>query len=384
MKRFIISLVLLVLAAGAIAAGCQPALAPTVAPPPNKEQPAATKAAWEQKWDTLIAGAKKEGKVVMYGEIGQILREKLTRDFQNNYGIQIDFVIGRPPEVAQRYLQERAANLHLPDVFITGQTTTLTLLKPRGVLAPIKPLLILPEVLDTKAWPEGKLPFLDKDELAMPLVSAYRSFFLLNTDLVKEGQFSSYPDLLDPRWKGKITLVDPTTPGAGGSWVAYVMLKLMGREQGEKFLRQLETQDLAITRDTRLHGETVARGKYAIGIGPLPQVVADLTQAGAPIAWAKTKEPGMVLTGSFAAAVPDQPAHPNAAALMFNHLLSRQGQLAVSESAGEPARRLDVPTTFALPGTIPPAGVNVFWLDEDFIVKEPSFYPVSREIFKIR
>ncbi|MBI4333407.1 MAG: extracellular solute-binding protein [Chloroflexi bacterium] len=384
MNRFVISVLLLVVAVGVIAAGCGQALAPTVAPPPGKQQPVATKAVWEQKWEDLIAGARKEGKVVMYGEIGALLKDRLIQDFQNKYGVQIEFLTGRPPEVAQKYLQERAANLHLPDVFITGQTTTLTLLKPRGVLARVTPNLVLPEVLDTKAWPDGKLPFLDKDEMGVPLISAYRSYFVVNTELVKEGQFTEYKDLLEPRFKGKLTLIDPTTPGAGGTWVAYIMVKLMGREPGEKFMRQLETQELAITRDTRLHVETVARGKYAIAIGPLPQVVADLAAAGSPIAWAKTKEPGMVLTGSFAAAIPDQPPHPNAMALMLNHLLSKQGQLALSEAAGEPARRLDVPSTFALPGTIPPAGVNVVWLDEDFILKEPTFYPLSREILKIR
>ncbi len=381
MKKFSIPFVLTLLL-GLVVAACQPPGAPTATPPPGKPSPAA-RPAWEQKWDEVVAAAKKEGKLVMYGEIGQILKDRLGQDFQAKYGIQIEYVTGRPPEVAQKYLQEKAAGHNLPDIFITGQTTTITLLKSREVLAPIQPHLILPEVLDMKAWPQGKLPFLDADGTTSALVSAYRSYFLVNTELVKDPQIS-YQDLLDPKWKGKITMIDPTTPGAGGTWVAYIMLRLMGREQGEKYLRQLETQELAITRDTRLHVETTARGKYALAIGPLPQVVADLSKAGAPIAWARTKEAGMVITGSFAMAVPRTPAHPNAATMMLNHLLSKQGQLALSEAASEPPRRLDVSDKFALPGTKAPEGVEVLWLDEDFIVNEPKFYPVSREILKIR
>ncbi|MDZ4247440.1 MAG: extracellular solute-binding protein, partial [Dehalococcoidia bacterium] len=340
--------------------GCRSSVTPTspapVRPAATQEIKTPVKPEWEQRWDKVVAGAKQEGRITVYGEVGPILKEKLVEGFQKKYGVEIEYVVGRPPEVAQRYLQEAAANIHLADLFITGQTTTPTILKPRGVLSPVKPQLILPEVLDLNAWPDNKLPFLDKDELVLALVAAYRSFIVVNTDLVKEGEVSSYIDLLDPRWKGKITLIDPTTPGSGGSWVAYVMLKTMGREEGEKYLRQLATQELAITRDTRIHVETVARGKYAIAIGALPQVVADLAQAGSPIKWAKMKEGGLVLPGSFAAALPQKPQHPNGSTLLLNHLLAKDGQLALSQSTREPARRLDVARTNLLPGTVAQPG----------------------------
>ncbi|MBI4333177.1 MAG: extracellular solute-binding protein [Chloroflexi bacterium] len=331
-----------------------------------------------------MAEAKKEGKVVLYGEIGPALKAKLIDGFEKKYGIEIEFVVGRPPEVAQRYLQERTANLHLADVFITGQTTTSTVLKPRGVLAPVRPHLVMPEVLDMKAWPEGRLPFLDADELVVPLISAFRSGVAVNTDLVKKGQLASYRDLLNSMWKEKITLSDPSMPGAGGTLVAFLMLKGMGVQEGEKYLQQLATLNPFITRDTRLHMESVARGKYSIGMGPTPQVLADLAGAGAPVAWAPMQEGGIVIPGGSAAALPDKPSHPRAAALMLNYLLSRDGQLAFSESRGEPARRLDVPTAHVLPGTMPQPGEKAFWLDEDFVLKEPTFYPLSREIFGIK
>ena len=84
-------------------------------------------------WEQLIANAKKEGKVVVYGNIGPLLKKNLTDGFKGKFGIEMECVVGRPPEVATRYLQERTANIRIADFFIAGQTTTTTLLKPKGV-----------------------------------------------------------------------------------------------------------------------------------------------------------------------------------------------------------------------------------------------------------
>ncbi len=403
MKRFISSLLAVAMVVVVLGAGCTSAVTPSpaptsapsaTAPPVATAKPsgtlppattaAPTKAAWETKWDQTVAAAKGEGKVVLYGQIGQVLMDRINRDFTSKYGVQAEYVAGTPPEVSQKYLTERTAGLNLADVFITGQTTTITLLKPKGVLGKIKPLLILPEVLDEKAYVDGKLPFLDKDESTLALIASYRSFVVSNTDMVKEGQLTSYQDLLDPKWKGKITLSDPTIPGSAGTMIAFILLKQMGMEAGQAFMQKLAAQDLAITRDTRLHVETVARGKYAIALGALPQVVAELSAAGAPLTWNRMNEGGIMITGSFAAAVPDKPAHPNATTLMINFLLSKQGGLDLSEAAGESSRRVDVAKTFVLPGTTPAPGQKIVWLDEEMITKEPTFYAVSKKIFGIQ
>ncbi|MBI4332585.1 MAG: extracellular solute-binding protein [Chloroflexi bacterium] len=355
--------------------------------PPATKTPAqpVTRPEWSVKWDQWVEAAKKQdGKVILYGEVGPIFKTKVTQAFKEKYGIEVDSVAGKPPEVAQKFLTERGANLALADVLITGQTTTLTVLKPKGVLASPKPLLILPEILDAKVWPNGALPFLDKDERALALIGGYMRFIAVNTEMVKDGEISTYQDLLNPRWKGKITLYDPTIPGNGGTWLAFTMLKALGKDGGEKFLRQLATQDLAVTRDSRFHGETVARGKYAIGIGAAIQIVQDLAQAGAPLTWVKMKEGGLVLPGAFVAALPDRPAHPSATALMLNFLLTREGQQIASEAAGLPAMRQDLPASPALQEAMPKSGDKVYWLDEDFILTEPTFYPLAREILGMK
>jgi len=238
-------------------------------------------------------------------------------------------------------------------------------------------------VLDSKAWPQGVLPFLDKDQLVLRLVAGFMTYVTINKELVKEGEITSYADLLQPKWKGKITMLDPAFPGNGGAWANFLM-NALGREAGEKYLRQLALQNPVITRDARMQGETVARGKYAIGIGTTIQVAQDLARAGAPIAWLRLKEGGSMLSGAFVAALPDKPAHPAAAAVMLNFLLSKEGQQIASESIGLPPVRHDVPLAPGLEDSVPKPGDKVYWMDEELLLKESSFYPLSREIFGLR
>ncbi len=359
--------------------GAQSSSTPATQSPPALTAPAD----WQARWNQTSAEGKKEGKVVLYGDMGPIFKSKVTEAFKRKYGIDVEIVAGKPPEVAQKFLTERAANLSLVDVLMTGQTTTLTILKPRKVLVSSKSSLMLPEVLDSKAWPHGVLPYIDKDQIALGLTAGYMKFVTINKEVVKEGEITSYTDLLHPKWKGKITIYDPSMPGNGGSWLAF-MMKAFGREAGEKYLRQLAVQNPVITRDVRMQGETVARGKYAIGIGASPQAVQDLARAGAPIVWVRMKEGGLVLHGALVAAMPDKPAHPAAAALMFNFLLSKEGQQICSEAIGFLPMRRDVPLTHELEESAPKSGDKVYWLDEETVLTEPSYYPMVRDVFGLK
>jgi ABC-type Fe3+ transport system substrate-binding protein len=70
--------------------------------------------------------------------------------------------------------------------------------------------------------------------------------------------------------------------------------------------------------------------------------------------------------------------------LLINYLLSKEGQLICSEAAGMPAMRTDITTKHALPGTVAQPGDKVMRVDEDFILTEPTLYPLAREIFAIK
>lgn len=349
---------------------------------PAMTQPSVAKPEWEQ----VVAAAKREGKISIYGEMMGTFRERLTKYFKNQYGIEIECVVARGAELVTRYLNERAAKINSADIIMPGMSSTIGHLKPRGVLSPIKPYLILPEVLDTRVWPGGVLPFLDKDERVLSLKAGYTSYLVLNSDLVKQNEVSSYQDLLSPHWKGKIALNDPSISGSGNMWMSFVMLRVMGMEKGEEFFRKLGAQDIYVTTDQRLQLEGLSKGKFAISIAAVQELANDFIRRGAPIRHASLKEGGLITPGNYVVTLPYDPPHPNGATLMLNYLMSKNGQLALTETVGEPPMRVDVPPSeqAVKMGRVAQPGQKVMWITEEQIVAGPTFYSFSKKIFGTR
>ncbi|HEX9879435.1 MAG TPA: hypothetical protein VGB25_04500, partial [Candidatus Binatia bacterium] len=119
----------------------------------------------QQKWDETVAAAKKEGKLVIYGELTPDARKLLSSSFQKEYGIQLEWVAGKSVEIAQKYLAERDAGLNLADVFHMGGGTGFNFMKNKGAFVSVEPYLILPEVKDPKAYINDRFPALDKDKM---------------------------------------------------------------------------------------------------------------------------------------------------------------------------------------------------------------------------
>ncbi|MBI2934328.1 MAG: extracellular solute-binding protein, partial [Chloroflexi bacterium] len=227
-------------------------------------------------------------------------------------------------------------------------------------------------------------PYFDKDHLLVPLTVGYQSYILVNSDLVKEGQIKSYADLLDPKWKGKIVLFDPTTGGGSGiNWVTFVLKHALGVEEGKKFFQSLMAQqEMAVTRDGRLQVEGLARGKYAIAIAPTVSLVSEFIASGAPLKWARLQEGGSLAPAASVIGLVEKPAHASAGVVMVNWLLSTEGQRAFSREFGQPATRLGVSTEGIDPGRVPIPGEKAYLADEDFTVfSKDTSIGVAREVF---
>ncbi|MBI4331029.1 MAG: extracellular solute-binding protein [Chloroflexi bacterium] len=354
-------------------AGCAPAVpaspAAEKAAPASGQSTAAPKTGWEQKWNSTLAEARKEGVVTIYSQWGPEIRTQLTSAFKGKYGLDLEFAsFSRANEVLARLLAERGAGLHIPDFVGAGTGTATTDMKPAGLLGPIDQLIILPEVTDPKAWKDGKLPFVDQDKQVIAMSANIGRTVMYNTDLVKKGEIVSYKDLLKPQYKGKITLNDPTIGGQGTSFVAFLAKRLWTLPEANDFLTQLiQQQDLSIQRDQRLLVETVARGKFAIGLAPAPANLAEFLRAAAPVDVAAVKEGTFVQSGGGGFSIAARLVHPNAARVFVNWLLTREGQTVFARSFGSPSLRTDVPTEGIHPILLPQPGETLFLDDEEMI-----------------
>ncbi|MBI4331105.1 MAG: extracellular solute-binding protein, partial [Chloroflexi bacterium] len=318
-------LLTLVVLTGLIAGACGQSKTPApVTSPPNGTRQAA-KPVQESDWDRLVAAAKKEGKVMIYSsQLGTQIRDTVE-PFKKKYGIKVDFLIGRGEELTQRLQTEKSAGLYIADVVIAGATVLVVTMKPLGILGSIEPLLVLPEVTDPKAWITDTVPFMDKDRTGFSMIASFQRFVLINTDLVSQGEITSYKDILNSRWKGRMVYFDPTITGSGNAFIRVLATDVWGLEGTKDFMRQLAKQDPAFTREKRLSAEWVARAKHPVGIAPDRGVVIDLMRAGAPIVFVKAAEGGITGTSGGGLGVVARMANPNATRLFVNWLLSREG-----------------------------------------------------------
>jgi len=172
------------------------------------------KPGWEAKWERTVAAARKEGQLNVYITLGP---HRLVEDFQKVYPtIKTVGVFGRSSDLVARIHAERRAGKYLADARIGGGGRNM--LKSIPFSQPVKPILMLPEVLDESKWWHDRHSYADPEK---------RYFFVFigepqlgsvyyNTKLVDPMEFKSSWDLLAPKWKGKITIRDPRGGGPGG------------------------------------------------------------------------------------------------------------------------------------------------------------------------
>lgn len=356
---------------------------PTVssaAPEPNAAKTGPAVSSAKVEWDKLVLEAKKEGKVVIYASTIGGARDALTKAFRQKYGISLDIIMGRGAEMIAKIESERRAGLYGVDVGLNGLTTFFNSIRPSGLTVPIVPLLTLPEILDNSKWRGGRLPVADSKGHVIVMVNGSAPHLLINTDLVKPEEIKSHQDLLNPKWRGRLAINDPSRGGAGTLWFTFLVTKVMGPEKGVNFMKQLAKHEPVVLRDERLLSEWVARGKYAAAISPDKGNSVQMIRAGAPLAFADLREPRPTNSGSGNVMIYEKAPHPNATKLFVNWLLSREGADVYSHGHGYPSTRLDVSTEGIEPILIPRSDETI--LGEDFQLAKGEWDKMAAEIFR--
>ena len=207
----------------------------------------------DKEWQDILNAAKKEGKVVVAGSPDPVMRNEVIPKFTARYGIPIEFIAGRSSQIVSRVQTERSAGIFNVDVYLSGPDTTANTLYGEKLVDPLKPLLILPEIVDGGKWKQGKLWFIDPEErYVVRAFSSVASLFFINADVVKPEEMRAAKDLLNPKWKGKISAEDPSTIGAGSNQAARFYFEL-----GEDFVRKLYI-------DQQPTGSREARSRFAL------------------------------------------------------------------------------------------------------------------------
>ncbi len=360
------------------------------APPQSTNTPSATlkpgisqtsAGGWQAEWDKAVAAARKEGSIIVYTGAGPELRAIVAPVLEQKYGIKMELISGRGGAITEKLIRERRAGIYMADVYISGATTSITTLKPAGVFDVIEPYVILPEALDPKAWFGGGIQYIDKERYILRTSAYPSSSLVINTDFTKPEEIGSYRDLLNPKFKGKIVINDPTTSGAGGKFFGLVGSKIMGFD----FMRELAKQEPQINRDERLQTEWLARGKSLVLIGPATGTISEFTKAGVPLRYITPSEGAYLTSGYGTMSLINKAKNPNSAKVFINWILTQEGSTLLAKGIAAQSARLDVPTDFLDSTRVrDPQMKYISGDDEEYLIKEPEYYIVAREIFGIK
>jgi iron(III) transport system substrate-binding protein len=286
--------------------------------------------------------AKKEGSVVFYTGGSEQSEAQVTEAFTADTGIKVETIRLAPNRLSERILSEQGAGKLGADVIrISGEDLTKSVAES-GAFSPYN----IPA--DFKLAEDAKY----ENGLY------YRTFdrvytFAYNNQLVHEGDApKNWSDLLDPKWKGKLGIVQV---GAGGSTSALTRFQL--DVLGEDYLKGYAAQEPRIFDSVAAQTDALARGEISVATVPIATGYGSQLQ-GAPITIAVPEE-GMAGYAFYAGRAATAP-HPAAAEVFAKWLLAKRA-LEVSAAQGDYPARTDVKNPSAGDLQLPAADTGVIY-----------------------
>ena len=267
----------------------------------------------------VVEAARKEGEIVWYTTMSLDQSKQFMDRFLRKYPFLKPSVFRTGGgALLNRVLSETKAGKNFFDV-VNGNGELVLPLMELGVLAPyVSPeRKVIPEDLkdDKNFW-----------------TSVYVNSIVLgyNKNLVKrENLPRTYDDLLDPRWKGrKISLDDSYTTLLQG------LISAWGKEKALGYFKKLAEQEPVIMRGSTVRVQLAAAGEFPLVIA-YANIIQYLAEKGAPVDWVPL-EPAIISVNTVMLGA--KASHPNAAKLLVDFTLSKEGQEKLWDFQRIPAR----------------------------------------------
>src|SRR5579872_513953 len=259
----------------------------------------------------LIEAAKREGKVVLYSAMDLPVGEKLGNAFQAQFpGVEVQIERSGSERLFQRIAQEFSSSIHAADVITTADASHVISWKRNGWLTPFVPDDV------AKYFPNQ---YRDGDGMSATS-RIWLSSIACNSNLVKASEApTSFADLLDPKWAGKMVKGHPAYSGTIMT-ATYQIL----RELGWDYLEKLSKQRVMQVQSSTDPPKKLSLGERAIMADGNDYNIVLLKEAGQPVEPIYPAEGTPTISG--ATAIFASAPHPNAARLFQAWLHTRQTQ----------------------------------------------------------
>jgi len=263
-------------------------------------------------WDSIVEAAKKEGEVTIYSGQATELLDEVKQGFEKTYpGVKVNIVRALDSELAVKVEAESKTGNGVADVFVSTSVPWLTANK------------------DLYSEPKGSsfdAPEYNREENVPDegyfVINAAVLTFGWNTDKF-DGAIKTYGDLLDPALAdGKLGVKKP----AGTADLAFY--NFLKATYGDDYLKKLAALKPRQYASALPMAQALTSGEIAVGNYVQPLI--DEKASGAPVDWAVED----TLWGArFYGTVLKSAPNPNAAHLLADYLVTKEGQTAVSRKA---------------------------------------------------
>jgi iron(III) transport system substrate-binding protein len=260
----------------------------------------------------LIDGAKREGKVVLYGTTNIGVMQELLDRFKKKYPfLQVSNYRATTNRVYAKIVAEARSSAHAVDVMEISPDSSFKLRKDNLLDPYLSPMRksILNDYMDKEGYWTGYFH--------QVIALGY------NTSAVKKADVpKSYEDLLNPSFRGKLSL------GTADQELFGTLLELWGKEKTIDYFKKLAKNEPAMREGHTLQAQLLAAGEFSVAPWLLGHNLAELKRKGAPV---ETVLLEPVLSAPKYVLLAKHSPHPHAAALLIDWLLSDGQEILVGK-----------------------------------------------------
>jgi iron(III) transport system substrate-binding protein len=260
----------------------------------------------------LVAAAKRDGKIVLYGTTNIAVMQELLERFKKKYPfLQVDNYRATTNRVYAKVVAEARSGTHAVDVIEISPDSAFKL-KQDHLLDPyLSP--VRKSILEGYTDKEGYWTGYFHQVIALGY----------NTANVKKNEVpKTYEDFLNPSYRGKLSL------GTADQELFGTLLEFWGKEKTLAYFNKLAKNAPAMREGHTLQAQLLSAGEFAIAPWLLGHNLAELKRKGAPV---ETVLLEPVLSTPKYVLLAKHSAHPHAAALMIDWMLSEGQEILVGK-----------------------------------------------------
>jgi iron(III) transport system substrate-binding protein len=252
----------------------------------------------------LIEAGKKEGRVAVYGSLESDTAEAVFNSFRKKTGISVDYWRASATKVMDRALSESRAGKPQFDIILTNDNP-MQIMAKEGIFAKY-------ESPSAKEFPKEAIdPVLGPRYRNVIIGVVYNKSVINPSDAPK-----SLEEIVNPKYRGKLVMPDPTQHTTTTQWVASLD-KVLGKEKADKFIRDLAAAKPILVESLLPAAERVATGETPIAITYVKYAYM-YGQKGAPLDYVRL---GKMMGDGHYLTLGSKAPHPNAGKALIDFVL---------------------------------------------------------------